>query len=276
MKTIITTQGTDPNIQQPFTAPSLKFLQDSSVEIAAALFQGALTAAYDPTKVYILFGCIDSTPGGGTRTISAGWVFYNGVLYQVDAVTFTPGGGQTAVATIVVTNPSPDPILFKNGSSHNVHNVSKVVIGSAVAGSGISDFANFISTKKVVLEAGNASYTINSTVFTNVTDLTITTPNDGITRNYLLLFKAFLINSNGNITSDADIQFYNTTDSVVYDSTTGGKAEGTLSHVYVIGANLLDYQTIGPNKTITIQARYGSGGANITLDKAKMKLIEIR
>lgn len=142
---IISPLAADPNRQQPFTAPSLTFLQASTKEVVSNILQGVMPNGYDPTKVYILYGCVNST-SGSTFTISAGAVFYNGEVYRVDAVTFTSPGGQTAVAKIVTTNPTPDPILLKDGTSVSVHNVINVVIASAVSGTGISDFIGFVSS----------------------------------------------------------------------------------------------------------------------------------
>ncbi len=147
MKKINTFLGTDPNGQQPFTAPSLLFLQQAYQEAIDAICR---SKGFLQTKIYVLYGCVNSTFGGSTFTISAGAVYYAGEIFLVDAVTFTQAMGQTAVGSLVVTNPAPDPTTFEDGINRNVHDVRKIVVASGVSGTGItgnsnSDFNNWIN-----------------------------------------------------------------------------------------------------------------------------------
>lgn len=121
-------------------------LQKAYIEAIDALAR-VVIKDYDPTKVYILYGCVNSTTAP-IYTITAGAVYYAGEVYLVDAVTFTSTGANVAVATIATTNNttdySADPCEFSDGSLENVHNIRKVVIATGTAGTGISDFSNFL------------------------------------------------------------------------------------------------------------------------------------
>lgn len=153
MKIIKTTDGTDPNKQQPFPAPSLKFLQDNTAEIANTLARNIISnntqVAYSTSNIYILYGCVNSGVNayvnpGDTYNVSAGAVFVNGEIYQVDAVSGVFTAGQALYSAMVKNNPSPDPVKFKDGSFFSVHDVRKYVITAATSGGVL--FSAWIST----------------------------------------------------------------------------------------------------------------------------------
>ena len=118
-------------------------LQKAYIEPIAETIKSMIGNGYDPDKVYVLYGCVNSG-SGSTYTISEGSVFYDGEVYLVDATTFTVTTG-TAVATIVTTQNttdySADPCLFSDGVYKNVHDIRKVVISEGVSGSGISNYS---------------------------------------------------------------------------------------------------------------------------------------
>lgn len=276
MKTININQGTDPNNKQPFPVGSLKFIQDATKEIVSEAIINLIGASYDPTKIYILRGCVDSGGGAGTFNISAGAVFYAGEVYQVDATgSFTPGGGNTAVATIVKTNPSPDPITFKGGGSYNVHDVFKVVIATAVIGSGISDFSAFKYANYPLINtmaSRDASFTVPVS-FAIVTSMTYTTPNDGITRRFSLRYKAL-----GTVPSDASgtkmtIRIRNTTASTTLDQSEMSIGASMAASGSVLVDGIFD---LAPNTTIHIEAQQTGSGGFGTLEFSKFTIEEKR
>lgn len=181
MKIIDTTQGTDPGNQQPFTAPSLAFLQVAAKEVLANIIISKIGSLYDTTRVYILSGCVisGSLPA---YSITAGWVFLNGEAYEFDGASGTLGGGQGLYADVVTTNPSPDPLIFEGGSSYSVHNVRKFVITPAASGSHV--FSSWLPSHKIRLYSFTA---YGGAVFSGKQSVgTLTTPNDGITRKWRL------------------------------------------------------------------------------------------
>lgn len=154
----------------PGKAGVLNNIQQAHQEIFAALANVIVGNNYDPTKVYVLYGCTNSG-SGLTYIITAGAVFYAGEVYLIDAVSFVSPGGQVAVGNIVTTFDTTavigDPIQFTDGSSHNVLQIRKVVISSAVTGTGgLPDFANWIyaaspSMNRQLIAAFGTTQTIN-------------------------------------------------------------------------------------------------------------------
>lgn len=127
-------------VQQPIIKNTLQHIQEAFQEPIDALGK-MLSGQF--SGVSILYGCVNSTPAGPAYTISAGAVFYNGEVYLVDAATFTPGGGQTAVGTITTTYIASDPVLFTDGSTHDVHAIRKIVLAAGASGSGTADYDNW-------------------------------------------------------------------------------------------------------------------------------------
>ena len=133
------------NVAQPIKKGSLDHLQQSYAEALDALGR-SIVGSYDASKIYVLYGCVN-TGSGLNYIISAGAVFFNGEVFLVDAATFTSPGGQVAVGTVTETYvlaASADPVLFTDGSTNNVHLVRKVVIASGVSGSGTGDYGGWL------------------------------------------------------------------------------------------------------------------------------------
>ena len=142
MKKLDLTPVTDA-AQMPVKRGTLQFLQDANAEIFNAIVRGAIGTTYDNSKVYILFGCVN-TGDGNSYNISAGAVFYQGEVYLVDAAVFSTTGANTAVFTQVTTQyvSYADPVTFTDSSVHNIHNIRKMVISSGASGSGIANWAD--------------------------------------------------------------------------------------------------------------------------------------
>lgn len=168
---IISPLAADPNKQQPFTSPSLTFLQNATLEALKNSLINTIGSIYSTSTAYVLEGCVNSG-SGSNYVISAGAIFYNGEIFTVPSATFTSAGGQTAVGKIVITNPSPDPILLKDGTSTSVHNVRQIVFASAVSGTGISDFANLYYSSKISASANLASPVVGFSTITTFVTLT--------------------------------------------------------------------------------------------------------
>lgn len=147
------------NVAQPIKKGTLDHLQSSWYECLEALAKTIIGEGYSTTKLYILYGCVNSTTAP-VYTISAGAVFFNGEIYLVDAVTFTATGSDVAVGTIAVTyltSASADPVVFTDGTSHNVHQIRKMVFAAAAAGSGDVNYSNIGNGWVSVSDASQAS-----------------------------------------------------------------------------------------------------------------------
>ncbi len=143
MRKIITSNITTL-ASMPVKSGSLTHIQNAYTELINALAGSLVGKNYGLIGQYAIIGCnnIDTLPD---VDIQAGFILYNGTLYEVDAVAFTPGGGQVAVASIATTYYSAsnaDPVEFTDGNNHNVHEIKKIVFSSGVSGSGIFDYAD--------------------------------------------------------------------------------------------------------------------------------------
>lgn len=152
----------------PGKAGVLNHLQQSYQEILAAIVNNIIGAQYDPTIVYVLYGCAN-TGSGLSYVISAGAVFFNGEVYLVDATSFVAISGQVAIsniATTFATSAIGDPIQFTDGSSHSVLQIVKVVLSADASGAGaLPDYSNWVlvnaaAMQTLIIAAFGSSYTI--------------------------------------------------------------------------------------------------------------------
>jgi hypothetical protein len=156
----------------PIKSGVINHVLQSIQEIASALTEGLLGVQYDATKLYAINGVL-GTISGSTYTLNAGWIYYGGELYQVDATSFTVTGGQTGIVTLATTyatGASGDPIQFTDGVSRNVLQIRKLVIAAGTTGTGVtgnsnSDYANLIPVNPIA--------TINTVVGTMSSTTTV-------------------------------------------------------------------------------------------------------
>lgn len=192
MKTIITSNVLDPSVLQPFTAQSLRFLQESKEDDVAALIKALVLsnlASYSLTTPYVISGCVVSDAG---KDVTAGEIFYGGKYYQTTAV-----NGTTNVARFILTasqDATADPLTFSNSSVFNVHTIYKYVPTDVATG------GDFTSAQLVDLYTGSTNkFTYYNEILTYRDEttgtppintaaqiFTFTTPNDGKTRDVLI------------------------------------------------------------------------------------------
>ena len=192
MKKIITTNVLDPSVLQPFTAQSLRFLQESKEDDVAALIKALVISnlgSYSLTTPYVISGCVyDNTSLYG---VTAGEIFYGGKYYQTTALA---NNTSTNIPRFVLTasqDATADPLYFSNGTPFNVHTIYRYVPTDVATG------GDFNATQLVSLYVAPISnkYTFyaerltdrNETTGTPPIDaaaeiFTFTTPNDGLTR----------------------------------------------------------------------------------------------
>jgi len=158
-----------PGIAQPIKSGTLDHLQLAYQEALTALGRSQIGKDYDPTKVYVLYGCVNSDTAPN-YDISAGAVFFNGEVYLVDATVFV--AADTAVGTVTVSyfaSAIADPVTFTDGIAHNVHEIKKMVIADAASGSGDADFEDWVRDEWVV-----STSTAGATVTISLGTATIT------------------------------------------------------------------------------------------------------
>lgn len=128
----------------PVKSGTITHLQLAYQEAISETAKGIIGYGYDPTKGYILNGCLNSG-SGSSYIIASGSIYFNGEVYLVDPATFTISGSNVAVGTITVSFNSSavsDPVQFQDGVNRNVHQIRKIVFAPGLSGSGAVDYVN--------------------------------------------------------------------------------------------------------------------------------------
>lgn len=140
MNKIDTSGVVDPSKQQPFTAYSLQFLQESVIETVANLTLGLIGNSANPLLPYAIWGCTQS----GT-TYGVGAIFINLEIYYFI-------GGSTAgyvnTGVFVLDDNSAgapyDPITYSDLSTASVHRVRHLKLVDQVNGTGVANLSDLI------------------------------------------------------------------------------------------------------------------------------------
>jgi hypothetical protein len=249
MKNIDITQIVSPTSKQPFTANSLKFLQDYNAENLASVIKSIITTnlgSYSLTVPYVISGCVVSDAG---KDVTAGEIFYGGKYYATTAV-----DGTTNVARFILTKTQDgvaDPLEFTNGDSKNVHDIFTYV-ATDVASGGDFTSANLVSAYPY----SSSQYPVDfSTSSATDVDLgaSITTPNDGITRNWVIQGKCNgVLNAVGSMTMNLYIG--SVADFCLIETLSASNTRNTM----VVGPIVT---SVPPNTIIKLTGRSGTGGS---------------
>ena len=165
MKIITTTNVSDPNVQQPFLAPSLDFLQGGVREILNALAQGLY--GNNAANYIAIYGC-EQTLSGGNYDYSAGYI-YNVASGQIFFVPAATGLISNPYVHLVTTQATFDPVTFSNGATFSVHYNYTYAMNNSATGS-IFRYAqiSFVGAQAVPLTigggGGNPAFQTNFTV----------------------------------------------------------------------------------------------------------------
>lgn len=130
-------------VSAPFTSGVANYYQAAYKEAIGKLAIPIIGSQYNNTDYFILEGC-KNTGTGSSYIISAGSIFHNGEVYEVDAATFTAAG--TAVGTITLV-PDPiagngNPLTFSDGTLVNALINKKILFANGTSGSGSVDFSD--------------------------------------------------------------------------------------------------------------------------------------
>jgi hypothetical protein len=143
MKELKTSDITN-SAQMPIKKGTLAFLQQAHIENMEDLLLALLGATGFSLAPIVLYGCVNSG-SGSTYNISAGAVLFLGRICRVDSASFTLGGGQSAIYSLVTTQytTDADPVTFTDGVSRNVHNINKIAISAGTGGALFSSFVYY-------------------------------------------------------------------------------------------------------------------------------------
>lgn len=269
MKRISTDQIVSPTSRQPFTGRSLTFLQDAQDDDKAAIIEALIITnlgSYSLTVPYVISGCVVSDAG---KDVTAGEIFYGGKFFEVVAV-----NGVTNVAQFVLTktqDATADPLEFTDATLKNVHDIYKYV-GTDTATPGdfdSSELTSMYASSKIRTEIFDAtSNNITGGSLQSLTGMTYSTPNDGITRTWQIIYTGLSSTAGGN--DQIDIFINNDTDT---DELANGYCGCNGDNIVYNMQTLVYVGTIPPNKTIKIQADASSGA--VALSRNKMSIVEL-
>lgn len=220
MRVTDTSQIVDPNIQQPLTGPTLKFIQDANFEDHAGIIEALVTkivGSYSLTVPYVISGCVVSD---SNKDVTNGTLFYGGKFYEVIGV-----NGNTNVArfilTVDYTDPS-NPVLFSDLTNKNVNYIYRYIATDAASG------GDFVSTDLVRLDASVASkitsqlsqstFSTSSTSYVDVTGMSYSN-SSGSSKTFHVVGKLY-IDTTVSASNYSFLQLWDGTNEL--DSTVGG------------------------------------------------------
>lgn len=158
------TSAITSGVAMPLKSGLLDFLQDAHKDTAKDIVTNLLGFSPDNNQFYILSGCVNSNTAP-TYNVSAGVVYYNGEIYEIDAFNFTTSGTQQAYPNIIITQytTNADPVTFTDGTPRNVCNIRKINVVGSDTDTGFQIFDNWVKggafiygdTKEIVC---NSSY----------------------------------------------------------------------------------------------------------------------
>lgn len=258
MKKIETTQET-ATAWSPWKVESKAFIQTAYSEAFESLIKSVIytnLGAYDPTKAYIVEGCVLSN---SNRDISTGVIFYNGVFYNVGQI--TSGTAPLEFQLESSADGTADPTTFSDGSPHDIHldyHFTPYSTGAAPTPSfTVADLVNLYGVKtSFTYQSPNQNTT--STSFIDLTGSTYTTPNDGKTRTWLIQGKTN-VRFAGSIGDGGKLKIL--VDGVQKDiSESYLDIVGTDVDLHLQVCSCVALVSVAPNKVIKLQIASTNGG----------------
>ncbi len=198
------TDFASPTAGQPIVADNgvgtLPFIQDGIQEALFNLFK-AILYSYTTDDVIILDGLVFTlTNSGNTNTWTAGAIGYNGEIYTVAAGAVTKTGGQAFVFKNIETYSALDPVIFKDLTSHSVHQIRRITIQAGTTGSGIADYNGATVKRKIktkIIPIGDwnmvsdssvdVAHGLSSSNFLKIKEIEVIIINDGGDKLYNIL-----------------------------------------------------------------------------------------
>lgn len=260
MKKIDTTQIVDPTSLQPFTGYSLEFLQDAQAEARAGVIKALIISnrgSYSLTTPYVISGCVPS----GTYDVTAGEIFYGGEFFEATALT----GSLNPIQYVLTKTQdvTADPIEFTDSVMKNVHDIYKYVATDTATPQAFdtSDFVTAYGSAKTTSEVLPANLSITSSSFIDMTGATYTTPNDGVTRLWMITAQSDITKASS-VYEGGAIQIYNNT------TATALHTSGAYLNITTIATPFNDFYasvhvqklvSLAPNTVIRIRHRTQNG-----------------
>jgi hypothetical protein len=124
----------------PFIKATHDHIKESIQENDSDIIKG-LIGTYTTNDLIILYGCVVTAIIPGTSSITAGAIYYNGEIYQVDAdASIITTGSDTLVWEVITTYRSGDPVAWSDGTDRDLHRVDKLQLDAGASGSGLANY----------------------------------------------------------------------------------------------------------------------------------------
>lgn len=125
----------------PFIKDTHDHIKESIQESTGNIVKGLL-GSYTTGDLIVLYGCVVSATIPGTSSITAGAIYYNGEIYEVDAsASLITTGSDTLVWGVVTTYLAADSSLtWSDGVIRNLHRIDKLALSAGASGSGIANY----------------------------------------------------------------------------------------------------------------------------------------
>lgn len=129
----------DP-VKAPFTKRSLTHLNTALDDLSKQLIESTFAVTYTTNDIVILEGCEVTANIPGTSSVTAGKIYYNGRIYDVDANASISSPSDTLYWQIATTYISGDPATFSDGNNYNFHVIEKFELVNGTSGGGLGDY----------------------------------------------------------------------------------------------------------------------------------------
>lgn len=157
---LVTTNIVDQVSAAPISKRTLEHINSMSEVIGDALTLG-LIQGYTAGDLIILYGCevsvtSGSIPGTGTATLSAGAIYMDGEIYEVDA---NGSLSTTNPQTLIwVDDIEDDNATFTDGNTYAFHRKNKLKLEAGTAGTGYANYNESIVRYSYLLNSGSLTF----------------------------------------------------------------------------------------------------------------------
>ncbi|MEQ8685432.1 MAG: hypothetical protein RIE86_09070 [Imperialibacter sp.] len=185
----IDTTNKDKGYQR--SADELTFIMDE-LFMASRAFMNMLFEIADPDDIIIMSGCVVDASGAPDYTMTAGYAYTNGEVFELEAAAFTAGGGETAVFVLDSTDVD---LVFQDSNAYKAREVRKLKLESGVSGTGLKDYDEVVRIKDIfTLASGGIAFKKSVAVTGAITASTNITASDQLIGNHVFTQKGTTAN----------------------------------------------------------------------------------
>lgn len=138
MRKFITTNIVDP-VKAPLTEKALRHINEIPNDLGSSLVK-SMIGTYTTNDLIVLEGCVVVANIGGTSTVTAGSIFYNGEIYLVDANASISSPANTLYWEAVNTLVDGAQTTFSDAVAYDFLSIRKLRLVNGISGGGLADY----------------------------------------------------------------------------------------------------------------------------------------